>query len=181
MPWNDNKGGGGGWNSGGGGGRGPWGQGPSNGGGGRGPNMRPPDLDEVFKRAREWLKGMFPNQPPGGVMFGAIGGFVLLMWVWTGIYIIQQTEVGVILRFGKAVGVLQPGLHWRLPQPIEVVIRQDIRQQQMPIGFIEDPDTRATTNVPSESLMLTGDENIVDTDFMVQWFRESGVFCPGEV
>ena len=181
MPWNDNKGGGGGWNSGGGGGRGPWGQGPSNGGGGRGPNMRPPDLDEVFKRAREWLKGMFPNQPPGGVMFAVIGGFVLLMWVWTGIYIIQQTEVGVILRFGKAVGVLQPGLHWRLPQPIEVVIRQDIRQQQMPIGFIEDPDTRATTNVPSESLMLTGDENIVDTDFMVQWFRESGVFCPGEV
>lgn len=169
MPWNDNKGGGGGWNSGG-GGRGPWGQGPSNGGGGgRGPNMRPPDLDEVFKRARDWLKTMFPNQPPGGMMLAGIGGFILLMWVWTGIYVIQQTEVGVILRFGKAVGVLQPGLHWRFPQPIEVVIRQDIRQRQIHIGFTEDPDTRATSNVPGESLMLTGDENIVDTDFTVQW------------
>jgi modulator of FtsH protease HflK len=170
MPWNDNKGGGGGWNPGG-GGRGPWGQGPSNGGNGRGqgPNMRPPDLDEVFKRGRDWLKRMFPNQPPGGMMFAGIGGLVMLLWVWTGIYIIQQTEVGVILRFGKAVGELQPGLHWRLPQPIEVVLRQDIRQRQTYIGFIENPETNSTTNVPRESLMLTGDENIVDTDFTVQW------------
>ena len=57
MPWNDNKGGGG--------GRGPWGQGPSNGGGrGQGPNIRPPDLDELYKRAREWLGNVFPNQSP---------------------------------------------------------------------------------------------------------------------
>ena len=64
MPWNDNKGGGGGWTPGG-GGRGPWGQGPNNGGRGQGPNIRPPDLDEVLKRGREWLRRMFPNQPPG--------------------------------------------------------------------------------------------------------------------
>ena len=55
MPWNDNKGGGGGWTPGG-GGRGPWGQGPNNGGRGQGPNIRPPDLDEVLKRGREWLR-----------------------------------------------------------------------------------------------------------------------------
>jgi membrane protease subunit HflK len=169
MPWNDNKGGGG-WNpgGGGGGGRGPWGQGPSN-GGGRGPNMRPPDLDEVFKRGREWLQQMFPNQAPGGVAFALIAWFLAMLWIWTGIYIIPQNERGVILRFGAAVGELDPGLHWRFPQPIETVIRQSIRQQQTHVGFSEDPDTHATANVPGESLMLTKDENIVDIDFTVQW------------
>jgi membrane protease subunit HflK len=173
MPWNDNKGGGGGgWNPGGGGGGGPWGRGPSNGGGGgrgQGPNMRPPDLDEVFKRGRDWLKRMFPNQPPGGAAAAMIGGVMVMLWLWSGIYVIPQNEVGVILRFGAAVGELQPGLHFRLPQPIETVIRQDIRQQQTYVGFTEDPDTHSTANVPRESLMLTKDENIVDTDFVVQW------------
>ena len=66
MPWNDNKGGG--WPPGG-GGRGPWGQGPSNGGGGgRGPNMRPPDLEELFKRFNEWIRRKFPTQSPRGII-----------------------------------------------------------------------------------------------------------------
>lgn len=176
MPWNDNKGGGGGWNAGG-GGRGPWGQGPSNGGGGRGqgPNMRPPDLDEVFKRARDWFKRMFPNQPPGGMMFAGIGGLVLLLWLWTGVYTIAQQEFGVVTRFGAYVDLLQPGIHVRFPQPIESVTRQSVQQRQINIGYVEDPSSPSATptNVPRESLMLAGDGNIVDIDFTVFWRIQS--------
>lgn len=172
MPWNDNKGGGG-WNSGG-GGRGPWGQGPSNGGGGRGqgPNMRPPDLDEVFKRARDWLKRMFPNQPPGGMLFAGIGGILFILWILTGIYVIQPAEQGVVLRFGAAVDRLGPGLHIRLPYPIETVLRPNVEQEnQTNVGFrIEDDTSRdSESDVPVESMMLTGDENVVDIDFVVFW------------
>lgn len=171
MPWNENKGGGGGWTPGG-GGRGPWGQGPSNGGGrGQGPNIRPPDLDEVFKRGRDWLRRMFPNQPPGTVMAALIGGALLVLWLWTGVYVIQQQEQGVVLRLGKHVDLLQPGFHVRLPQPIETVIRQHVLQRQTNIGFVEDPANPSAqpTNVPHESLMLAGDGNIVDIDFTVLW------------
>lgn len=170
MPWNDNKGGGG-WNPGG-GGRGPWGQGPSNGGGGRGPNMRPPDLDEVFKRARDWFKRMFPNQPPGGMMFAGIGGLLLILWFLTGIYVIQPAEQGVVMRFGAAVDKLGPGLHIRLPYPIEIVLRPNVEQEnQTNVGFRteEDSSRDAESDVPVESMMLTGDENVVDIDFVVFW------------
>ncbi|NOT41140.1 MAG: FtsH protease activity modulator HflK [Alphaproteobacteria bacterium] len=173
MPWNDNKGGGGGWNPGG-GGRGPWGQGPSNGGGGRGqgPNIRPPDLDEVFKRARDWFKRMFPNQPPGGMMFAGIGGLLLILWFLTGIYVIQPAEQGIVLRFGAAVDKLGPGLHIRLPYPIETVLRPNVEQEnQTNVGFRteEDSSRDAESDVPVESMMLTGDENVVDIDFVVFW------------
>ena len=172
MPWNDNKGGGGGWTPGS-GGRGPWGQGPGNGGGrGQGPNIRPPDLDELYKRAREWMKRMFPNQSPFGIIFAFGGAILFFLWFLTGVYIIQQPEQGVVLRFGKYVDILQPGLHLRFPQPIETVIRQNVQQaRQVNVGFAKDPDNDAATptNVPHESLMLTGDENIVDIDFTVFW------------
>jgi membrane protease subunit HflK len=178
MPWNDNKGGGGGgWNPGG-GGRGPWGQGP--GGGGRGPNIRPPDMDEVFRRAREWLKRMFPNQPPGAALAALIGGGVLLLWLWTGIYVIQQQEVGVVTRFGRyAPPLLEPGFHIRFPQPIESVVRQHVQQRETNVGFLRDPNNPAAQpqNVLHESLMLTGDENIVDVDFTVFWIvRDAAEF-----
>jgi modulator of FtsH protease HflK len=171
MPWNDNKGGGGGGWPPGGGGRGPWGGGGNNGGGRQGPNIRPPDLDEVFKRGREWLKRMFPNQPPGTTLAALIGGAAVVLWILTGVYVIQQQEQGVVLRFGKHVDLLQPGFHVRLPQPIETVIRQHVQQRQINIGFVEDPRNPSAqpTNVPRESLMLTSDENMVDIDFTVLW------------
>jgi membrane protease subunit HflK len=173
MPWNENKGGGGGWTPGG-GGRGPWGQGPSNGGGrGQGPNIRPPDLDEVFKRGREWLRRMFPNQPPGTVMATLIGGAALVLWLWTGVYVIQQQELGVVTRFGKYVEPpLQPGFHLRFPQPIESVVRQHVQQRETNVGFERGDPSNAEAqpiNRPHESLMLTGDENIIDIDFTVFW------------
>lgn len=172
MPWNDNKGGGG-WNAGGGGGRGPWGQGPSNGGGGRGqgPNIKPPDLDEVFKRARDWLRRMFPNQPPGGIVFIGGGAVLLALWLLTGIYVIQPAEQGVVLRFGAAVDRLGPGLHVRMPYPIETVLRPNVEQEnQTNVGFRIEDDTRdSEVDVSVESMMLTGDENVVDIDFVVFW------------
>ncbi len=172
MPWNDNKGGGGGWTPGG-GGRGPWGQGPQNSGGrGQGPNIRPPDLDEVFKRARAWLKSMFPNQAPGSVIIALGGAIVLALWLLTGVYVVQPAEQGVVLRFGAFVDQLGPGLHWRLPYPIETVYRPNVEEEnQIEIGFRTDTDTAAGRSVDmlAESLMLTGDENVVDVDFVVVW------------
>jgi membrane protease subunit HflK len=168
MPWNEQRGGGGGggWP----GGRGPWGQGPSGGNRGGGGGIQPPNLEELMKRGQDRLRGMFPNQSPSVILIALIGGTILLLWILTGVYLIQQHERGVVLRFGKFVEVLESGLHVRLPQPIETVLRPDMRRQQINIGFDISPDNpTVASNVPRESLMLTGDENIVDIDFTVFW------------
>jgi len=173
MPWNDNKGGG--WPPGG-GGRGPWGQGPSNGGGGgggggRGPN-RPPDLDELWKRFREYLKRWFPNQAPNAVMIGVVSIGMLFLWILTGVYQIQPAEQGVVLRFGQYVDKLGSGLHVRLPYPIEVVLRPNVEaENQLHVGFIKEADVSdaPSIDISAESIMLTGDENVVDLDFDVFW------------
>ncbi len=174
MPWNDNKGGGGGWTPGGGGGRGPWGQGPNNGGGGggRGPNIRPPDLDEVFKRGRDWLKKMFPNQSPGGMLVALVGGALLLLWVATGFYQIQPAEQGIVLRFGQYVDTINSGLHVRLPPPLETVLRANVgARNQINIGFRAGSDGRTTqtADLTPESMMLTGDANIMHVQFTISW------------
>ena len=167
MPWNDQKGG---WQQGGGGGRGPWGQGPGGGNRGNGGGIQPPNIEELMKRGQDRLKGMFPNQSPSAVLIALIGGTLLLLWLLTGVYFIQQQERGVVLRFGKFVEVLDAGFHLRLPQPIETVLRPNMKLQQINIGFeVNQDNPTATTNVPRESLMLTGDENIVDIDFTVNW------------
>ncbi|MBI1210596.1 MAG: FtsH protease activity modulator HflK [Alphaproteobacteria bacterium] len=172
MPWNEK----GGWQQGGGGGgRGPWGQGPGGGnrggGGGGGGGMQPPNLEELMKRGRERLKGWFPNHSPVLIVLALIIGGMAVIWLLTGVYFIQQQERGVVLRFGKFVEILDPGIHIRLPQPIEIVLRPSMKLQQINIGFKADPDdpTAPPTNVPNESLMLTGDENIIDIDFSVFW------------
>jgi membrane protease subunit HflK len=172
MPWNDNKGGGGGGWPPGGGGRGPWGQGPSNGGGrGQGPNIRPPDLEEVLKRGREWLKQMFPNRSPGGMVAAIVGGVVLLLWLWTGVQVIAPAEQGIVLRFGAYADTLGPGFHLRLPQPIETVQRVNVGEtRQVNVGFTRaERGPTAATQVSADSIMLTGDENIMHVEFTVQW------------
>ncbi|MBL8779397.1 MAG: FtsH protease activity modulator HflK [Alphaproteobacteria bacterium] len=174
MPWNDNKGGGGGGWPPGGGGRGPWGQGPNNGGGGRGqgPNIRPPDLDEVFRRGREWLKKMFPNQSPGGMVIALVAGAFLLLWIATGFYQIQPAEQGIVLRFGQYVDTIGSGLHVRMPPPIETVLRANIgARNQINIGFRAGADGRSTQNpdLTPDSMMLTGDANIMHVQFTVSW------------
>lgn len=162
MPWNDNSGG---WQS----GRGPWGQRPSGGGPAGGP---PPNLEEILRRGQDRLRGVFP----GGLGSRGIAVIVLLLvlvWLASGIYRVQPDEQGVELRFGEFTELTQPGLNYHLPVPIETVETPKVtRVNRVDVGFRSAADLgrpEVANDVPEESLMLTGDENIVDVDFAVFW------------
>ena len=168
MPWNDNANNGGGpWGSGGnGGGKNPWGQGPQGSGGGGG--AQPPDLEKAFRDARDRFKG-FGGGKGGGLAIIVFAIVAMVAWGMTGIYIVQPQEQGVVLRFGEYNRTTQPGINYHLPWPVERVYTPEVtRQQQTNIGFVEfrNDDKR---DVATESLMLTGDENIVDVDVAVLW------------
>lgn len=169
MPWK-NQNSGGGW-QGGGGGRGPWGQGPSGGGpggGGGGGGPQGPDLEELLRRSQDKFKRVLP----GGSSLGPAGLFFLLIvaaavWLVTGFYRVQTGELGVVTRFGDFQGrVDEPGLKYHWPWPVETAIPVNVKQiRQINIG-----DQRAgRAGGISQSLMLTGDQSIVDIDFEVQW------------
>jgi membrane protease subunit HflK len=173
MPWS-NQNGGGGWQGGGGGNRGPWGQGPSGGG------NQPPDLDELIRRAQEKFRQMFPGGGGGGnggTARGAGGGsgpFLLIGLVILGLiayssfFRVNVNEQGIVLRFGKLARTVEPGLHMKFPFPIETVYTPAVTNiTTVDIG-IRVAGSSAVA-VPEEGLMLTGDENIVDIGFSVQW------------
>lgn len=177
MPWN-NQGGGGPWGGGGTGGgggggpRGPWGQGPQGGGGGGGGNQ-PPDLEELIRRSQERLKNVLPG---GGGNIGAKGIALiavlgLIIYGLTGFYTVSQNEVAVNTVFGRHIGNAAPGLNWNPPSPFGAVFKvpvTDVRRTE--VGYRSGGGPRgANREVPEESLMLTGDENIVDIDLEVQW------------
>ncbi len=99
----------------------------------------------------------------------AIGG-----WLLSGFYRVEPDEQGVVLRFGKFVQLTQPGLNYHLPYPVETVLTPKVtRVNRIDIGMRLTDDPRrgsaVVRDVPEESLMLTGDENIVDVDFAVFW------------
>ena len=87
----------------------------------------------------------------------------------------EPDEVGVVTRFGKYVSTTGPGPHYHLPVPIEAVMRPKVTQiRRVEVGFRSYGSSRSFTQgqsktVPEESLMLTGDENIVDVQFIVQY------------
>jgi membrane protease subunit HflK len=169
MPWNGQGGGGGGpW--GGSGGPGPWGRGPS-GGGPKGP--QPPNLDELLRRGQDRLRGLLPGGDNNGgrlVAFAVL--VVLLLWLATGIYRVNPDEEGVIRRFGAYSETTGPGLHYHLPTPIESVETPKVtRINRTDVGFNTENLGRGLGRqaLPEESLMLTGDENIVDINFSVFW------------
>lgn len=180
MPWNNQSGGGGPWGGGSGGGnggpRGPWGQGPQGGGGGGGGGFggqQPPDLEELIRRSQERIKNVLPG---GGGNLGAKGIALIvilaaIVWLATGFYTIRQNEVGVNTIFGRYVGKTLPGLNWNPPQPIGFVYRvavTDVRRTE--VGYRSGGGPRGgNRDIIEESLMLTGDENIVDIDLEVQW------------
>jgi len=170
MPWSSqNGGGGGGWKGGG----GPWGQGPSGGG----PS---PDLEELLKRSQDRLKQAMPG---GGMGGGLLALIIIVGLAVVGFYAftvsVQPNQQGVVLRFGELHRTLTPGLKFRWPYPIETVYLPAVTNvNRVEIGM------RTTANatifgspggdvqvrdVTEESLMLTGDENIVDVDFVVLW------------
>ncbi|MBC7906198.1 MAG: FtsH protease activity modulator HflK [Rhodospirillaceae bacterium] len=171
MPWNPQGGGGGPWGGGNGGGNGPWGRGP--GGGGNSPT---PDFEEIIRRGQERLRRAMPGKSFGGghglIAIVALG---LMAWFATGIYKVQPDEQGVVMRFGKWVDTTEPGLHYHLPYPVEAVLLPKVTKvNQLNLGFRAPAESRferttAGRDVPEESRMLTGDENIVETDFTVFW------------
>lgn len=170
MSWKNQSGGP--W---GGGPRGPWGSGPQQGPGrgGSGGNQ-PPDLEDLIRRGQDRLKSVLP----GSGNFGSRGGLILLfavivIWLLSGFYRVNTDEQGIVLRFGKFVQTTQPGLNYHLPYPIETALTPRVTfENKIDIGFRQQDDFRrgtVTRDVPEESLILTGDENIVDVDFSVFW------------
>ena len=176
MPWTSQGGGGGGWQGGGGqggGGRGPWGSGPS------GPSGVP-DLEEFLRRGQDRMRRWFPGGKGGsrGLIILILVAFAI--WMASGFYRVQPDEQGVVLRFGEWVETTQPGLNYHLPAPIEAVIKPKVTKvNRAEVGFrtSEDPRVTGTRSIPGESLMLTGDENIVDVHFAVFWvIKDAGQF-----
>ncbi|WP_024278428.1 FtsH protease activity modulator HflK [Xanthobacter sp. 126] len=147
--------------------RGPWGSGPSSSG------PTPPDLEDLIRRSQDRLRSIMPGS------FGTNGiilviALVVAGWFLSGFYRVLPDEQGVVLRFGKFVGITQPGLNYHWPYPIENVLTPKVTfVNRIDIGMRVSEDPRRngtrTTDVAEESLMLTGDENIVDVDFSVFW------------
>src|SRR5436189_254690 len=164
MPWSNQ--GGGPWGSGG-GGKGPWGSGqpPS------GPT--PPDLEEFLRRSQDKLRTVLPGGSLGGKGLGLIVLAAIAIWLFSGFFRVEPDELGVVLRFGAAVREVKPGLNYHLPYPIETALTpKALRVNKIDVGMRVVEDLRRGTtirDVPEESLMLTGDENIVDVDFSVLW------------
>ncbi len=164
----------------------PWGTPPGGGGGGGNGGFRkgptPPNIDEVISKLQSII-----NRFLGGGKGGAkpiIIGLIILLIVWTlsGLYRVLPDEQGVVLRFGKFVKTTQPGLNYHLPFPIENVLTPKVTKvNRMDIGFRSERDSGFSSggvaDVPEESLMLTGDENIVNIDFSVFWvIKDAGNF-----
>ncbi|MBQ1542030.1 MAG: FtsH protease activity modulator HflK [Caulobacteraceae bacterium] len=178
MPWNDNSN------------PGPWGApppgggdrdngpkrpsgdgprrpgGPGGPGGPRRPNGPPqPDLNELSRRLNERLQAFFGG--PDGVRPGAIAavvGVAVAAWALTGAYVVQPNEQAIVTTFGAYSRSAGPGLRYHLPAPFEDVEKVQVTSlRRIDVGGV------AGAEMPQESLMLTGDENIVDLNFSVQW------------
>src|SRR6478735_6952445 len=168
MPWSNQSGGGGGgpWGP---KKPGPWGGGPQGGGGGNG---SPPDLEELLRRSQDKLRQVMPGGGMGGRGVAAIALGAVLLWLATGFYTVRQEEIGLNLVFGKYVGATQPGLNYNYPAPIGRVEKRPVTTvNTTEVGYRSAEGNRRSgfRDVLEESLMLTGDENIVDIDYAVQW------------
>ena len=178
MPWQDNSGN-----------RGPWGQPPRNyneGGNNNNGRGEPPDIEDLLQASRQKLKRAFPRGGRGGGGRGGDGGLpinkatmgigaaVLFgLWLVSGFYIVQPDELGVVTTFGKYEKVTGPGPHLHIPSPIQSVTKRKVTEvQTMPISV-----TDARAGAYSQGLMLTGDKNIVDIGFTVQWKIKDGMIA----
>lgn len=151
------------------------GKGGNNGGPwGRGPGTPPPpsndDIDELIRKSQAKFRKILPPGGGGNRKLLAVAGVGLLaLWLATGIYRVEPEEVGVVLRFGEYHHTDEPGLRYHLPSPVETVVTPQVtRIQRIEIGYRSFDGSREQS-VPEESLMLTGDENIIDITFNVQW------------
>jgi modulator of FtsH protease HflK len=172
MPWTNQSGGNG-------SNRGPWGRAPQSPGGGGGP----PDLEELLRRSQDRLRRFLPGGgrgfTTGSLLIILLG--IVVVWLLSGIYFVGAREQGVVLRFGKFIARTAPGPNYHLPWPIETVETPEVtKENQINIGYGQVTDANgqtSTEDVPEESLMLTGDENIVDVNFTVFWvIKDAGAY-----
>ena len=153
-------------------------------------NDGPPDLDELVKDLKSKVNNVFKlkpkntsngngSQPPsnnsgdsGIIKPLPIVIVIFLVWLATGFYIVDQGSRGIVLTFGKNTGITQPGPRWHIPYPIETV--EIVNQEQVrtiEVGYRSLGE--GATQQLKESLMLTGDENIIDLQFAVQYNLKS--------
>jgi len=143
-------------------------------------NDGPPDLDDVMRNLKNKLSAMFggsatngsndqPTGQGGAIGVGLIAAVIFVVWLASGIYIVEPAEQGVVLRFGAHSDTTTSGPHWHLPYPIEKVEVVDVEQiRNIEIGY-RTTGGRTGSTILSESLMLTQDENIVDLKIAVQY------------
>ncbi|MDR2626089.1 MAG: FtsH protease activity modulator HflK [Zoogloeaceae bacterium] len=168
-----------------------------NNGGGRRPS-NPPDFDELWSDLKDWLgfpssdkgKEKRRNNNGGGdggegddaprmdprLLISIVLGLAFVVWAASGIYIVDASQRGLVLRFGKYVETTQPGLQWRLPYPFathEIVNVSEVRS--LTIGYRGDARNKNNKEL-KESLMLTSDENIIDIQFAVQYRIKDAFF-----
>jgi membrane protease subunit HflK len=165
MPWS-NQGGGGPWgkpNN-----PGPWGQGGPSGG------KTPPDLEELLRRSQDKLRQALPGGGFGGKGIILFAVLALGAWALSGFYTVQPNEVGLNMVFGRYTGKTSSGLNYNWPYPVGNVQKLRVTDRNtITIGFVNRVDPRTNSQspieVPEESLMLTGDENIADVKSVVIW------------
>jgi modulator of FtsH protease HflK len=161
MPWSNQ---GGPWGA---GPKGPWGSGSPPSG------SSPPDLEELLRRGQDKLRTVLPGGNLSGRGIALIALAAVALWGFSGFFRVEPDELGLVMRFGKYIRDAKPGLNYHIPYPIESVEMVKVtRVNRIDIGMRLVEDLRRGTqmrDVPEESLMLTGDENIVDVDFAVFW------------
>jgi membrane protease subunit HflK len=161
MPWSNQ---GGPWGA---GPKGPWGSGSPPSG------SSPPDLEELLRRGQDKLRTVLPGGNLSGRGIALIALAAVALWGFSGFFRVEPDELGLVMRFGKYIRDAKPGLNYHIPYPIESVDMVKVtRVNRIDIGMRLVEDLRRGTqmrDVPEESLMLTGDENIVDVDFAVFW------------
>lgn len=141
----------------------------------------PPDLDDVLRNVNKKINNIFgqkksgggdegpsdtgPGQKSGGSI-ALILGLLLVVWLASGFYIVDEGHRGVVLRFGQYTDTTPAGLRWHLPYPVEKVEIVNVSQvRTVEIGY----RNNVRSKVLRESLMLTDDENIIDIQFAVQY------------
>ena len=139
---------------------------------------------KLLRKIQDTIKKFLPGGSSSGTKPIILGLIILgFIWLASGLYRVLPDEQGVVLRFGKYVTTTQPGLNYHIPYPVETVLTPKVTKvNRMDVGFRSETDSGFTTgggvaDVPEESLMLTGDENIVNIDFSVFWvIKDAGKF-----
>ncbi|MEQ1525638.1 MAG: FtsH protease activity modulator HflK [Gallionella sp.] len=153
---------------------------------GKNNNGGPPDLEELLRKINQKIEALFGGKGGGGNTtgggtpmknfgggIGLIAGIAALIWIGSGFYIVDASQRGVVLRFGKQVETTEAGPRWHLPFPIETVEIVNLSQvRTVEVGYRDNVKNK----VIKEALMLTDDENIIDIQFAVQYFLSD----PGE-